>query len=125
MVHSSNPKAFHQYVGALRGSLHVGLIHVGPLHGWVAVLSFLHADVRDVRSILMVFIYGVLKVALVSDAFKPQAQFQAKALGLENAARVFVRRLSTRAAPRGPLHEGGFHEVRSTGGFHGWDRRYF
>jgi len=33
---------------------------------------------------------GIPSVALVSDAFKPQAQFQAKALGLENAARVFV-----------------------------------
>jgi len=33
---------------------------------------------------------GIPSVALVSDAFKPQAQYQAKALGLEEAARVFV-----------------------------------
>lgn len=34
---------------------------------------------------------GIPSVALVSDAFKPQAQYQAKALGLEDAPRVFVQ----------------------------------
>lgn len=34
---------------------------------------------------------GIPAVALLSDAFKPQAQYQAKSLGLETAARVFVK----------------------------------
>lgn len=34
---------------------------------------------------------GLPSVALVSDAFKPQAQYQAKSLGLEKAARVFIQ----------------------------------
>lgn len=34
---------------------------------------------------------GIPAVALLSDAFKPQAQYQAKSLGLESAARVFVK----------------------------------
>lgn len=34
---------------------------------------------------------GVPAVALLSDAFKPQAQYQAKSLGLQQAARVFVK----------------------------------
>jgi len=34
---------------------------------------------------------GVPSAVLVSDAFKPQAQYQAKSLGLQNAARVFIK----------------------------------
>lgn len=34
---------------------------------------------------------GIPAVPLLSNAFKPQAQYQAKSLGLENAARVFVQ----------------------------------
>jgi len=34
---------------------------------------------------------GLPAVALLSNAFKPQAQYQAKSLGLSDAARVFVQ----------------------------------
>jgi len=34
---------------------------------------------------------GIPSAVLVSDAFKPQAQYQAKSLGLQNAARVFIK----------------------------------
>jgi len=34
---------------------------------------------------------GIPAIALISSGFKPQAQYQAKSLGLEGAARIFIQ----------------------------------